>query len=299
MNRVVKCDVCPRGCELTEGQMGACRARGNRNGRIIPLFYGQISGIALDPIEKKPLARFRPGSRILSVGGYGCNLFCPFCQNHEISQPDGISARYSETKERGDGGYSGGGARMPDARAITPEELCELALELAGRNDNIGVAYTYNEPLVAWEFVRDAARLVRQAGLVNVLVTNGCFEARVLREILQYVDAANIDLKAFTEEGYKRLGGHLETVKEAIARAARICHVEVTSLIVPGLNDDPSEMEREASWLSSIDPELTLHITRFFPRYRMTGERPTELACMERLRDVARGYLPHVLLGNV
>ncbi|MCR5676137.1 MAG: AmmeMemoRadiSam system radical SAM enzyme [Lachnospiraceae bacterium] len=278
------CRVCPRGCRLAEGQIGACRARGCASGKIVPLNYGRVTSLALDPIEKKPLARFLPGSRVLSVGSFGCNLFCPFCQNHEISQTglaDGI-----------------GSEPVTDHRVMTPQMIRDLALELE-EEGNIGVAFTYNEPLVGFEFVRDTAALVREVGMRNVFVTNGCVTPETFREVLPFADAMNIDLKAFTEEGYARLGGNLAAVRASIESAAACCHVEVTSLIVPGLNDDVKEMDREAAWLSSVDPEITLHITRYFPRYRMTGGEPTGRQLMERLRDTAGKHLRHVLLGNI
>ena len=177
-------------------------------------------------MEKKPLRQFLPGSLILSVGSFGCNLSCPFCQNHEISMPDAAGAA---------------------CRKITPKELAELAADCCGRGDrygreNIGVAYTYNEPLVGYEFVRDTAELVRERGMKNVLVTNGTAEISVLEELLPYIDAMNIDLKGFSEAYYRKLGGDLETVKRFIRRAAASCHVELTTLIIPGENDTPEQM---------------------------------------------------------
>ncbi len=280
----VRCDTCPRGCVLHEGENGACGVRGCRNGAVIPLNYGRLTSVAIDPVEKKPLARFRPGSRILSVGSYGCNMACPFCQNHEISK--------AETAPDGS-------AWEDAAESCTPEQLCDLAVDYARRAGNIGVAYTYNEPLTGWEFVRDTSRLVREAGLVNVIVTNGCVNAHVWRELLPVTDAVNIDLKCYTEEGYRRLGGDLDTVKESIRLCARHCHTEITSLIVPGLNDDEAQMEEEAAFLASVSPEIVLHVTRYFPRYRMTAGEPTPIAVIERLTEAAGRYLKEVLPGNV
>ena len=213
------CDLCFHHCRLAEGQTGACRARANRDGTIIPLNYGRLTALALDPIEKKPLRRFHPGSWILSAGSFGCNLHCPFCQNAEIA------AAGAETF----------------TRTCTPEQLVQQALRLRERG-NIGIAYTYNEPLVGYEFVRDCAVLVRKAGMVNVLVTNGTMEEEPWRQLLPLLDAVNIDLKGFTEHWYKRLGGDLETVKRSIRLAAEQCHVEVTTLVVPGENDSEAEM---------------------------------------------------------
>ncbi|MCR4762975.1 MAG: AmmeMemoRadiSam system radical SAM enzyme [Lachnospiraceae bacterium] len=279
----IRCEVCPRGCLLREGQTGACRARSAGKTGTTSLNYGKITGLALDPIEKKPLACYRPGSRILSIGSFGCNLFCPFCQNYEISQT-GLSEEAERTRLF--------------VREMTPEQLCALADELRGEG-NIGLAYTYNEPLVGWEFVRDTARLVKEAGMDNVVVTNGCVKKEILREVLPCIDAMNIDLKAFTEEGYVRLGGDLQTVQETIRLASRECHVEVTSLIVPGLNDTEEDMEREAAWLAGIDPFIPLHITRFFPRYRMNTGEPTSVRLMEKLEKTAKKHLQRVYLGNI
>ena len=282
------CPVCPRGCRLAGGQVGACRARGNVDGEVVSLNYGMLTSLALDPIEKKPLAAFMPGSRILSVGSYGCNLFCPFCQNHEIS-------RNGVTEIAGERISCSAGV----AEVLLPDALLSLALEQKERNGNIGVAFTYNEPLIGWEYVRDCAKLLKKADLKVVLVTNGCVTDAVLDEVLPLTDALNIDLKAFSEEGYERLGGNLETVKNAIRRSAACCHVEVTSLIVPGLNDSAEEMEEEAAWLAGIDPGMVLHLTRYFPRYRMAAGAPTEITLLQDLRETAGRYLRTVLLGNV
>jgi pyruvate formate lyase activating enzyme len=269
------CSLCPRRCAIEEGGTGACRARENRDGRVVCGNYGRLTSLALDPIEKKPLRRFFPGSRILSAGSYGCNLRCPFCQNSEISMADASF-------------------RTCDA---APEELVRRAAELAPEG-NIGLAFTYNEPLVGYEFVRDCARLAHEAGLKTVLVTNGCFLREPLEALLPDIDAANIDLKGFTPEYYRWLGGDLDTVKEAIALAAPRCHVEVTTLVVPGKNDSPAEMEAEAEWLASVDPLIPLHISRFFPRYRLTDRGPTDVEAVYRLRDVAAGRLKYVYTGN-
>ena len=274
--REAVCPVCPHHCLLAEGQTGRCRARKNREGKIVSINYGKLTSLMLDPIEKKPLRRFFPGSRILSVGSFGCNLACPFCQNYEISMADSGQAHWQE---------------------VTPEALAGLAQEYQSYG-NIGVAFTYNEPLVGYEFVRDTARLVRERGMKNVLVTNGCAEPLVLEELLPYVDAMNIDLKGFAGEWYERLGGDLETVKRFIARAAQDCHVELTTLIVPGENDSEEEMDREARWIASLDWEIPLHVTRFFPQYRMADKEPTPVERVYRLRNTAAQWLRYVYVGN-
>ena len=270
------CPVCPHHCRLKEGAVGLCRARRCENRQVVPVNYGMVTALALDPIEKKPLHFFHPGSRILSVGSFGCNLHCPFCQNHEIAE---------------------GTAKSTGAVRMSPEEILEAAVNLRSRG-NIGVAFTYNEALVGYEFVRDTARLVHEAGMYNVLVTNGMAEIPILLELLPYIDAMNIDLKAFRPELYKWLGGDLQTVMRFISRAAEDAHVELTTLIIPGKNDDLQDMEQEAFWIAEIDPQIPLHITRYFPRHRMT-EPPTDIRKMRELMSVAKKHLKNVCLGNV
>lgn len=271
----LKCDICFHHCELDEGRTGLCRARANRGGQIVPLNYGRLTSLALDPIEKKPLRRFHPGGLALSLGSFGCNLRCPFCQNAEISMA---------------------GAEFP-ARDYSPEALVQLALALRPRG-NLGLAYTYNEPLVGYEFVRDCAAMVREAGMFNVLVTNGTIEEAPWRALLPLIDAVNIDLKGFTEAWYRRLGGDLETVKRSIALAAEACHLEVTTLVVPGCNDGEDELRALSGWLASLSPDIPLHISRFFPRHRMNDLRPTPVDTVYRLAAVARERLRYVYTGN-
>lgn len=263
-------------CQLEEGKSGICRARKNEGGSIVCSNYGQVTSLALDPIEKKPLRMFRPGTMILSAGSYGCNLRCPFCQNHEISMAGEID---SETLY------------------LSPQDLADKAAEYRSIG-NIGIAYTYNEPLVGYEYVRDTSRLVKEAGMVNVLVTNGSASLPVLEEILPYIDAMNIDLKGFSQEYYRKLGGDLETVKTFIERSAQTCHVELTTLIVPGENDSTREMEAEAGWIASLNAEIPLHVTRFFPQYHMKDRPATDVERVYELADTARKYLKHVFVGN-
>ncbi len=281
---MARCDVCFHHCEIPEGHKGFCGARACAGGRIIAENYGKITGMALDPIEKKPIGRFHPGSTILSVGSYGCNLRCPFCQNHEISW----SAEAMAWADK--------------AKTVAPGELVELALRLKPRG-NIGLAFTYNEPLIGWEFVRDAAKLAHDAGLVNVLVTNGTAELPVLEELLPHIDAMNVDLKGFTERYYTQvLGGSLDMVKAFIARAVQDCHVELTTLIVPKENDTEDEMKALVSWAAGLKDkggaEIPLHISRFFPRFHMTDRQATDVSCIYRLADIAREKLKYVYTGN-
>ena len=273
----MKCRICPHHCDLSIGQTGRCRARRNIDGNIVPLNYGRVTSIALDPIEKKPLMRFHPGEFILSVGGFGCNLSCPFCQNHEISMA---------------------GEDFP-TRLLPPEQLAEIAKELAQETrGNLGVAFTYNEPFISFEYVMDTARLLKPLGLHTVLVTNGTVEQEPLEEILPWISAMNIDLKGFRQEYYDWLGGNLETVKNTIRLSAESAHVEVTTLIVPGKNDSLEEMEKEAEWLAGISTDIPLHISRFFPRYRVQDRPPTPVERIHQLCQVAGKYLKYVYPGN-
>ena len=277
MSRAV-CPVCPHGCELAEGQVGLCRARRAVGGAVADDNYGRIASLALDPIEKKPLARFMPGSKVLSVGSYGCNLRCPFCQNASIA--------------------CAGPADVP-WREVMPEQLADKALELVPEG-NIGVAFTYNEPLVGYEFVRDTAREVHARGLKNVLVSNGYVNEKPLSHLLPLIDAANIDLKGFVEDFYQWVGGDLSTVKRTIEAMAATptCHLEVTTLIIPGKNDSPEEIAAAARWLASLDNGIVYHITRFFPCHRCQDRPATPVRTVYALADVARQYLPNVYTGN-
>ena len=279
---MARCEVCFRHCEIEEGKKGFCRARTCVEGEVVPFNYGRITSLALDPIEKKPLRRFFPGSKIISIGSFGCNLRCPFCQNNEIS--------WSEEVE----GFA------KSAPYVSPEELLAIAKKYVNRG-SIGVAYTYNEPLVGYEYVRDCARLVHEAGLKNVLVSNGTAELHVLKEILPYIDAMNIDLKGFTDEYYsKLLRGNRRQVMDFIAQAAGSCHVEVTTLIIPEENDSKQEMAELSAWIASLPDgkDIPLHISRFFPCFHMCNRAPTEVAKVYELCEVARENLNYVYSGN-
>ncbi len=285
----IQCDVCFRHCRLEEGQTGFCRARSCRNGRIEAANYGRITSAALDPVEKKPLRRYKPGKKVLSIGSYGCNLRCPFCQNSDISWSDVVEF-YSEA---------------PDSfEYISPERIAGTAAELVEQG-NIGVAFTYNEPLTGYEYVRDTARLVKEIGLDNVLVTNGTASLEVFNEISPFIDAMNIDLKAFTDGFYRDLvKGDLNMVKDFIREAVKTCHVELTTLIIPGENDSEDEIRNLSGWIAGLEGkvpgnEIPLHITRFFPRFHMTDKAATHVETIYRLADAARENLKYVYEGNV
>jgi len=263
-------------CRLKEGQTGSCRVRTNRGGKIRSDSYGAVTSLALDPIEKKPLNRFHPGSCILSVGSFGCNMHCPFCQNAEISQVSEKSAEY---------------VRM------TPEELASKASALVPEG-NIGVAYTYNEPLTFWEFVRDTSVKVHAADLLNVMVSNGMASDAVLDRILPLIDAWNIDVKTFREDLYEKWGGSLAAVKNTVIRAHEHAHVELTMLIIPGENDSTEEMKELSSWIADISPDIPLHISRFFPRWKMKDREPTPVERIYALAETAGENLKYVYRGN-
>ena len=280
------CNVCFRHCNIPEGGLGFCGARTCKDGEVIAANYGRVTSLALDPIEKKPLARFHPGSYIVSVGSYGCNLRCPFCQNYQIS--------WSEEAYR----------LAKTAEYISPEELAGIAAQTRNRG-NIGVAFTYNEPLIGWEYIRDTAKLVHEEGMKSVIVSNGTASLEVLEEIAPYIDAMNIDLKGFTDHYYNDvLGGNRAMTMAFIKEAVKHCHVELTTLIVPGENDSEDEIREMCSWIASLTTDngtgkdIPLHISRFFPRFNMQDRRATDVGLIYRLADIAREQLTYVYTGN-
>jgi len=270
----VKCQLCPHNCTITDGAAGVCGVRKNIGGVLYAESYGQVSSMAVDPVTKKPLFHFHPDKKILSIGSYGCNFKCPYCQNHSISM------------------------ERPPCRYTAPDELANLAVKHVP-SGNIGVAYTYNEPFINYEYLLDCAKEIKKRGLKNVLVTNGFISAEPLKLILPVIDAMNIDLKSFDESFYKRIGGRLDAVKETIVTSIGACHVEVTTLIIPGLNDGDGEIAALAGWLASVDDGCPLHISRFFPRYRMAENETTPRATIDRLAGIAGKYLKYVYKGNV
>lgn len=269
----VECKLCPHHCKISEGQRGICRVRTNQSGQLYSLNYGRVAACAVDPIEKKPLFHFYPGKKILSFGSVGCNLGCSFCQNWTIAHSD------------------------PETSELTPTKAVELAAS-AGP-DNLGIAYTYSEPLMWYEFVLDTAPLVHDQGLKNVLVTNGYIEAEPLRELLPHLDAMNIDVKGFQEDYYGKIcRGKLGPVLKTVELAAECCHVEVTTLLVTDLNDSPGEIKKLARWLASISPEIPLHLSRYFPNYKL-DKPPTPKEKLLEAYQIAKEKLEYVYLGNV
>lgn len=272
---MVHCYLCPHNCIIKPSMSGVCRARKNIDGELYSLNYGRIASLALDRIEKKPLFRFHPGSMILSAGTFGCNLKCSFCQNWSIAHMDA------------------------DTVEMSPEVLVDKALETK-KAGNIGIAYTYNEPSIWYEYVYDCAVKASREGLCNVLVTNGFIGEKPLMELLPYTDAMNIDVKAYTTEFYKEIcKGALHNVKRTVELAVQKCHVEVTTLVIPDLNDSVKEITELAAWLASISTDIPLHLNRFFPNYRMKNKPVTPLDVLERAKKAASRYLEHVYIGNV
>ncbi len=274
-NNRVHCLLCPQNCTIKPNEVGICNARKNIDGNLYTLNYGKISSIALDPIEKKPLYHFYPKSFILSVGTFGCNLKCGFCQNWTIAQDE------------------------PKLYDISSYELVEKAIELKSKK-NIGIAYTYNEPSIWYEFVYETSKLASKNNLKNVLVTNGFINKECLTLLLPFIDAMNIDVKAFTEQFYKNIcKGSLENVIETVEFAYDKCHVELTTLIVPGYNDNEDEIVNLCKWISGLSRKIPLHLSRFFPNYKMLDKKPTDKNVLYKLKEKALKYLDYVYIGNL
>ncbi len=273
----IRCLLCPRRCLLSEGQVGFCGVRRMEQGELLADNYALCAALQWDPIEKKPLYHFYPGRQILSLGTYGCNLRCSFCQNWSLAR----------------------GKPADDTAAITPAEVLAMIQRRKSPAETAGVAYTYNEPSVWYEFVFDTARLLKEEGYRNTLVTNGYISCEPLQELLPYIDAMNIDLKAFSDSFYeKHCGATRSPVLETVERAAAVAHVEVTCLLIPTLNDSPAEIARLSEWLAGVDPDLPLHFSRYFPSYQMTLP-PTPAETMLMARKIAQEKLNYVYLGNI
>lgn len=275
----VICTLCPHNCTITDGKFGVCKVRKNVNGTLISENYGLISSMGFDPIEKKPLYHFYPGKEILSIGSIGCNLQCQFCQNYSISQTAVADFRKNCT-------------------TYTPEQIRDIALS---HSANIGIAFTYNEPTIFFEFMLETAKIIKSAGLKNVMVTNGFINPEPLELLNNYIDAYNIDLKAFNDNFYKKYTkSNLEPVKETLINIMKAGkHLEITNLIIPTLNDSEVEFESMCQWIASnLGKEVVLHISRYFPIYKMAIEQ-TSIEQMILLYTIAKKYLSFVYLGNV
>ena len=258
---------------IGDKKTGFCGVRANKGGILYTANYGRVSSVALDPIEKKPLYHFYPGSFILSAGSVGCNLSCLFCQNWSISKE----------------------VQSP-TEPMEPQSLVSRAQKL----DSFGIAYTYNEPFIWYEFVLETAKLAKSAGLKNVLVTNGYVSPEPLGEMLPYIDAMNIDLKSIRDGFYKKVcSGSVGPVLETIKASAKNCHVELTNLIIPTLNDTEEELSELVGWIyDNVGESVPLHFSRYFPCYKMT-EPATPLSTLKRAEEIARKKLKHVYLGNI
>ncbi|HBF37626.1 MAG TPA: AmmeMemoRadiSam system radical SAM enzyme [Firmicutes bacterium] len=271
----LSCLLCPQGCKLAPGKTGFCKVRQHEGGQLIATNYGKVFSISLDPIEKKPLYHFYPGKPILSVGTIGCSLACEFCQNWQISREEA------------------------PCKIVNPSELAELALETHQTDGNIGLAYTYSEPGVWFEFLMGTMPIVHEYGLKNVLVTNAFLNPQPWLELLHWTDAANIDLKGFDEEYYRKLcHGKLQPVMDNIEAAVGKIHIELTTLVIPGENDHPAQIGAMAEWIAGLDPEIPLHLSRYFPNYKLAIPSTPE-DTMEQAAEIARKYLKFVYLGNV
>jgi len=278
-NGRLQCDLCPRDCRLHEGQRGACFVRMREGDRMVLTTYGRSSGFCVDPIEKKPLNQFYPGSSVLSFGTAGCNLACKFCQNWDISKSKDIDTL---------------------ADAASPEQLARAAVELDCRS----VAFTYNDPVIFAEYAMDVADACREVGVKAVAVTAGYMHDQPRREFYAKMDAANVDLKAFTEEFYFMLtGAHLKPVLETLVYLRHETEVwfEITTLLIPGRNDSDEEIDAECRWIAKeLGPDVPLHFTAFHPDYKMTDIPATPVSTLTRARAIALGHgLRYVYTGNV
>ena len=274
----VECQLCPHHCHIAKGKTGICRSRRNQSGVLISEVYAKPCALAIDPIEKKPLYHFHPGTTCLSLACTGCNFRCLNCQNHDISQ-----AAPADT----------------DHYNLTPEAV----VALCQKHHCPGIAYTYTEPLTYLEYITDCARLAHEAGLWNILVTAGYVCQKPLLDLLPYLDAANIDLKSFSDAIYNRVsGGHLQPVLDTILamRDAGVW-IELTNLVIPGINDDMDMIRQMCRWLTNHHlADAPLHFSRFFPRYKLTDTPPTPLSTLRAAQRIAQEEgIRHVYLGNV
>ncbi|VAX19326.1 COG1180: Radical SAM, Pyruvate-formate lyase-activating enzyme like [hydrothermal vent metagenome] len=267
----VKCVLCPFNCVLAEGKTGICGGKQNIGGELVAINYGLTTSLSLDPIEKKPLYHFLPGSGILSIGPNGCNMACNFCQNYGVSQ------------------------EIASVQFIAPEKAVSIAVS----SGSIGVAYTYAEPLIWFEYVLATSKAMRAKALKNVLVTNGFINPAPLEELLPWIDAMNIDIKSMDPAFYKKIcKAKLEPALETLRHAARETHVEVTNLVIPGLNDSDENFIKLADFLAEINPLIPLHFSRYHPDY-LQSAKPTPIKTLTRAADIASKKLKHVYIGNV
>ena len=274
----VECTLCPHHCRIAEGKTGVCRSRRNQNGVLVNEVYGKPCSLAIDPIEKKPLYHFHPGTTCLSLACTGCNFRCLNCQNHDISQAAPSDVNHYE---------------------LSPEEVAALCL----KHHCPGIAYTYTEPLTYLEYIIDCARLAHEAGLWNILVTAGYVCQEPLADLLPYLDAANVDLKSFSDDIYHKVsGGHLQPVLDTILAMKQAgVWVEITNLVIQSINDDLDMIRQMGRWLANNGlAEAPLHFSRFFPRYKMQDTPPTPIATLKAAKRIAEeAGIKYVYSGNV
>lgn len=270
----VECLLCPWHCRIRPGKTGLCGARENREGTLYSANYGQVTSLALDPIEKKPLYHFYPGRPILSVGSFGCNLSCSFCQNWQISQG------------------------RPLSEYISPEKLVEMAVNCRPQG-NLGVAYTYNEPFISYEYLADTAPLVAAEGMKNVLVTNGIVESEPLQALLPHLDAMNVDIKSMDDEFYRRLcGGRAQHPRDTVEAALAHCHVEITNLLIPGENDSDEQIEALVDWAAGLSEHMPVHFSAYRPAHDFHAPS-TPATTLKRAHEIAVSKLKFVYIGNL
>ncbi len=277
-NNVVQCVLCPRSCIIEDRKYGDCHARRNHEGTLISEVYGKIAARNIDPIEKKPLYHFYPGSEILSIGTSGCNFHCSFCQNFMMSQYD--IRRHIEVEH------------------FLPSDIAAQSIK---SKNNIGVAFTYNEPTVNFEFMIKTAELVKDKGQKTVMITNGYINSDPLKRLIDKIDAFNIDLKGFSDAFYRKYSkGTLEHVLNTIKSVSKWNkHLEITNLVIPTINDDEDEFEEMCKWIVNETGEDTvLHLSRYFPRYEL-NQYPTPAEVLFQLFDIAKAHLKYVYLGNI
>jgi len=274
-NKLVQCELCPHNCVIKPGERGKCRVRENQEGKLIALTYGKLATAAIDPIEKKPLYHFHPGEKAFSIATEGCNLACPFCQNHTLSQkPEEGFPVFGEI--------------------VTPRDIVDKAEETGCKI----IAYTYSEPTIAYEFWLDTMKEAKKRGLLNVWVTNGFINPKPLTLLLPYLDAANIDLKGFSEEAYSMMGGKLKPVLETIKLIHDKVHIEITTLIIPEFNEQ--DVQDIGKFIANLNPKIPWHISRFFPHYKLKRKDPTPLEIMRKVEKTAHATgVKHIYLGNM
>lgn len=272
-NNKIQCQLCPNNCIILPEKTGVCKVRKNINGKLFSIFYGKPCTVHIDPIEKKPLYHFLPGTLSLSIGSFGCNLHCLHCQNYNISQEF---------------------PQDPKVKEYSPEEIVELAI----KNNCPSISYTYTDPIIMYEYMIDIAKIAKKNKLKNIIISNGYINEEPLKNLLKYIDAANIDLKAFNENFYKKICGvKLKPVLNSLKILKKI-HIEITNLLIPGQNDNMKEIEKMCKWIKENLGDIPIHFSRYFPYYK-SHQPITPIETLKKAKQIAEKYLTHVHLGNV